>query len=69
METAQLCPPEILATLARTRAALVQASPIAEGALGYSAEAAEVIGALTENAELANALLLRPVLGQDGLTP
>ena len=69
METAQLCPPDILATLARTRAALVQASPVAEEALGHSVEAAEVIGALTENAELANALLLRPVLGQDGLTP
>ena len=69
VETAQLCPPDILATLARTRAALEQASPVAHGALGQSSEAAEVIGALTENAELANALLLRPVLGQDGLTP
>ncbi len=69
METAQLCPPDILATLARTRAALEQASPVARGALGHSSEAAEVIGALTENAELANALLLRPMLGQDGLTP
>ena len=28
-----------------------------------------MIGALTENVELANALLLRPVLGQNGLTP
>jgi GTP pyrophosphokinase len=69
VETAQLCPPDILAALARTRAALVEASPVAEGALGHSPEAAEVIGALTENAELANALLLRPVLGRDGLTP
>jgi GTP pyrophosphokinase len=69
VETAQLCPPDILATLARTRAALEQASPVAHDALGQSSEAAEVIGALTENAELANALLLRPVLGQDGLTP
>jgi GTP pyrophosphokinase len=68
VETAQLCPPDILATLARTRAALEQASPLAEGALDQSTEAAEVVGALTENAELANALLLRPVLGQDGLT-
>jgi GTP pyrophosphokinase len=69
VETAQLCPPDILATLARTRAALEEASPVAQGALGHSAEAAEVIGALTENAELANALLVRPVLGQDGFTP
>ncbi len=38
-------------------------------ALGHGAEAAELIGALTENAELANALLVRPMVGQDGLTP
>src|SRR5690348_15802515 len=69
VETVQLCPPDIRATLARTRAALEQARPLAEGTLDQSAEAAEVVGALTENAELANALLLRPVLGQDGLTP
>jgi GTP pyrophosphokinase len=69
VETAHFCPPEILASLARTRAALEQASPLAPSALEHGSEAAEVIGALTENAELANALLLRPVLGRDGLTP
>ncbi len=68
METAHFCPPAIVESLARTRAALEQASPHARAALGHGAEAAEVIGALTENAELANALLLRPVLGRDGLT-
>ncbi|MEP7246382.1 MAG: HD domain-containing protein, partial [Gammaproteobacteria bacterium] len=69
MEIAHFCPPEILASLNRTRAALELASPLAHGALGHGAEAAEVIGALTENAELANALLVRPLLGLDGLTP
>ena len=68
METAHFCPPAIIESLARTRAALELASPHAQAALGHSPEAAEVIGALTENAELANALLLRPVLGQNGLT-
>ena len=69
METAQLCPPEILKSLARTRAALVLANPRAEAVLGHGSEAAEVIGALTENAELANALLLRPIIGHNGFTP
>ncbi len=68
METAQLCPPEIRDSLARTRAALEHESPAAQVALDHSLEAAEVIGALTENAELANALLLRPLLGHDGFT-
>jgi GTP pyrophosphokinase len=68
VETAHFCPPAIVESLARTRAALEQASPHAYAMLGHGAEAAEVIGALTENAELANALLLRPVLGRDGLT-
>jgi len=68
VETAHLCPPAIVEELARTRAALEQASPHAQAALGHGVEAAEVIGALTENAELANALLLRPVLGRNGLT-
>jgi GTP pyrophosphokinase len=68
VETAHFCPPAIVESLARTRAALEEASPHAHAVLGHGAEAAEVIGALTENAELANALLLRPVLGRDGFT-
>jgi GTP pyrophosphokinase len=39
-----------------------------EGISAHGNEAAEVIGALTENAELANALLIRPLIGRDGLT-
>jgi GTP pyrophosphokinase len=68
VETVQLCPPEILASLARTRAAIVAVSPAAEESSAYGNEAAEVIGALTENAELANALLIRPLIGRDGLS-
>lgn len=48
---------------------LGEVSPEAQGALGHSPEAAEVVGALTGNAELANALMLSPVLGRDGVTP
>jgi GTP pyrophosphokinase len=69
VETVQLCPPEILAALARTRAAIAAAGPVADGISAQGSEAAEVIGALTENAELANALLIRPLLGREGLTP
>ena len=69
METVQLCPPEILAALARTRAAIAAAGPVADGISAQGSEAAEVIGALTENAELANALLIRPLIGREGLTP
>jgi GTP pyrophosphokinase len=69
VETVQLCPPEILASLERTRAAIAAAIPGAIGAGERGDEAAEVIGALTENAELANALLIRPLIGRNGLTP
>jgi GTP pyrophosphokinase len=74
VETAQLCPPEILASIAQVRAAVEAAGfdsrgPAMRGALAQSVEAAEVIGALTENAELANALVLRPLVGLDGFTP
>jgi GTP pyrophosphokinase len=46
----------------------VAVSPGAEESSAYGNEAAEVIGALTENAELANALLIRPLIGRDGLS-
>ena len=41
---------------------------MAREALAQSVEAAEVIGALTENAELASALVLRPLVGLNGFT-
>ncbi len=68
METAQLCPADILASIARVRAAAEAAHPMAREALAQSVEAAEVIGALTENAELASALVLRPLVGLNGFT-
>jgi GTP pyrophosphokinase len=51
------------------RVALEQASSRAGADLGFATEAAEIMGGLTESAELANALLARPVLGGAGLTP
>ena len=69
MEISQVVPPEILASIAQVRAAAEAANPAARGALAHSVEAAEVIGTLTENAELANALVLRPLIGLNGFTP
>ena len=50
------------------RAAAEAANPAAHEALALSVEAAEVIGTLTENAELATALVLRPLIGLNGFT-
>ena len=69
MEISQVVPPEILASIAQVRAAAEAASPAAHSALAHSVEAAEVIGTLTENAELANALVLRPLIGLNGFSP
>jgi GTP pyrophosphokinase len=69
VETAQLCPPEIRASIATVRAAAEEASPHAKDVLAHCVEAAEVIGSLTENAELANALVLRPLIALGGFTP
>ena len=44
-------------------------SPQAHADLAVGAEAAEVMGALTEDIELANAVLVRPVIGHAGLEP
>ena len=67
METIQLCPPAIREAIARVRAALEAISPGATAALAQGAEAAEVMGALTEDVELAKAVLIRPLLGREGL--
>ncbi|HET7757410.1 MAG TPA: TGS domain-containing protein, partial [Steroidobacteraceae bacterium] len=69
METSQLCPPAVRDAIIGTRAALERASPRAPADLGFALEAAEIMGGLTESAELASALLARPVIGHAGLTP
>ncbi|MDB6044199.1 MAG: hypothetical protein JWM63_2750 [Gammaproteobacteria bacterium] len=69
METIQTCPPAIRDAIAAARLAIEQASPLVLlPDLAVGAEAAEVMGALTEDVELATAVLVRPVIGREGLT-
>jgi GTP pyrophosphokinase len=67
VETSQLCPPAIREAIAKARAVIEQVSPQAHADLAAGAEAAEVMGALTEDTELATAMLIRPVVGREGL--
>jgi GTP pyrophosphokinase len=67
VETIQLCPPAIREAIATARAAIEQVRPQAHADLAAGAEAAEVMGALTEDIELATAMLIRPVVGREGL--
>jgi GTP pyrophosphokinase len=69
VETIQLCPPAIRDVIAKARVAIEQASPQLRADLDLGAEAAEVMGALTEDTELATAVMLRPVVGREGLEP
>ena len=67
VETIQLCSPAIHEAIAKARVAIEQVSPQAHGDLAIGAEAAEVMGALTEDLELATAMLVRPVIGREEL--
>src|SRR6185312_15590906 len=70
METIQLCPEPIRASLAQTRRTLEQLHAGTAHELALGTEAAEVMGSLTENPELATAVLLKAALerhpGGDG---
>jgi GTP pyrophosphokinase len=67
VETIQLCSPAIQETIAKARVAIEEVSPQAHADLAIGAEAAEVMGALTEDIELATAMLVRPVIGREEL--
>ncbi|MGB6602797.1 MAG: TGS domain-containing protein, partial [Steroidobacteraceae bacterium] len=69
METTQLCPPAVRDAISGARAALERANARTPADLHLAAEAAELLGGLTENAELARALLARPLIARAGLTP
>jgi GTP pyrophosphokinase len=69
VEAAQLCPPELRNAIADMRAAVTPASDAPEAAIARATEAAEVIGALTGDAQLAAAVLAQPMLGRAGVTP
>ena len=68
VQTTQHCPPALLASIGAIRAALA-ASGIEPGALERSAEAAAIVGALTEDADLAHAVVLKPVLAATDAPP
>src|SRR5580700_1677087 len=68
VETTHLCPPHVREAIAAARAALEAASPRVTADLALPAEAAEIIGALTDSAELAAALLARALLANDALS-
>ncbi|HTL21297.1 MAG TPA: bifunctional (p)ppGpp synthetase/guanosine-3',5'-bis(diphosphate) 3'-pyrophosphohydrolase [Steroidobacteraceae bacterium] len=68
METSQLCPPRVRNAILGARTAFERAGAVPENALGFAAEAAEIMGGLTESTELAHALLARPVLASASLT-
>src|SRR5580658_998204 len=68
VETSQLCPPHVREAIAAARDALAAASPRGPADLALPAEAAEIIGALTDSAELAAALLVRALLANDALS-
>jgi len=69
VEAAQLCPPELRIAIAGMRAAVAPASDAPEAAIALATEAAEVIGALTGDEQLAAAVLAQPMLGRAGVTP
>ena len=69
METIQLCPPPIRESIALARIAIEDATQIPRDRLALGAEAAEVMGALTDDPVLAAAVLAKPAVGLPGITP
>jgi GTP pyrophosphokinase len=69
VETIQLCPTPIRESIAIARTAIEDATQIPSARLDFSAEVAQVMGALTEDPVLATAVLAKPAVGQPGVTP
>src|SRR5579862_1732624 len=69
METRQLCPPELIASIAASQRAIEELSTLAAGELAAAAEAAEVLGALTGDADLAKAVLVKAAIARSGQNP
>ncbi|HEX5461133.1 MAG TPA: bifunctional (p)ppGpp synthetase/guanosine-3',5'-bis(diphosphate) 3'-pyrophosphohydrolase [Steroidobacteraceae bacterium] len=70
METRQLCPPGLIESIAAAQRGIEELSALAPGSLATAAEAAELLGALTSDADLANAVLTKAAIdlaGQTGL--
>ena len=68
METSQLCPAPVRDAIIGARAALERAGTREPADLRFATEAAEIMGGLTENTELAQAVLARPAIAQASLT-
>ena len=68
METRQLCPPELIDSIAATQREIEELSALAPGALATAAESAELLGALTSDADLANAVLVKAAMDLAGQT-
>jgi len=69
VETIQLCPPPIRESIALTRSAIEEATQLPPDRFALGAEAAEVMGALTDDPVLAAAVLAKPAVGLPGITP
>ena len=69
METSQLCPAAVRSAIVGARAALERAGVSAPADLSFATEAAEIMGGLTESAELAHAVLARPLIARASLSP
>ena len=69
METLQLCPPLIRESIALIRSAIEEATQLPPERFALGAEAAEVMGALTDDPVLAAAVLAKHVVGLPGITP
>ena len=72
METRQLCPPGLIESIHAARRGIENLSSLASGALAAPAQAAELLGALTSDASLANAVLVKAAIhlaGQAELDP
>src|SRR5690348_396178 len=72
METRQLCPPELIESIAATRRGIEELGALRPEALAAATEAAELLGALTLDAGLANAVLVKAAIdlsGGAGLDP
>ncbi len=69
METTQLCPPRVSESIAIARRALLDLDAVPAEELDRAVEAAELIGALTEDVTLANAIVAKPALAQTRLSP
>jgi len=72
METRQLCPPELIESIAAARRGIEELSALGPSTLATASEAAELLGALTSDADLAKAVLVKAAIDlsvQTGLDP